>query len=236
MQMLTRLEVCSDTIIISLFSLRLYPSNSHSSLIIRCCSGIDCNGDSGGPVFDNNGLQVGIVSFGYGGCASNNFQDVYVNVANFAPWIRSYVNGEECRPGEDVTTDTDVDTDTPANDGQEGDNTDFEDPVGADGTIASNETDTTDAPTVNADEVESDDEASDLDALLDCFQTVLELVQNVLGLTNDKGGKGGDNKGGEVGGKGVVEPASTIVMRSGTAPEEESNEGGSRGFVEQFWN
>ena len=47
-----------------------------------------------------NGLQVGIVSFGYGGCASSQYQDVYVNVAEYSEWIQAYADGEDCKPSE----------------------------------------------------------------------------------------------------------------------------------------
>ena len=56
-------------------------------------------------MFDNNRLQVGIVSFGYGGCASSAYQDVYTNVASFAPWIESYANGEKCKPADPTVDD-----------------------------------------------------------------------------------------------------------------------------------
>jgi len=56
----------------------------------------DCNGDSGGPLMDTaTGVQVGIVSFGYGGCASE-YQDVYTKVAFYDAWIREQVEDDTC--------------------------------------------------------------------------------------------------------------------------------------------
>lgn len=50
-----------------------------------------CSGDSGGPVFDGNERQVGIVSWG-NGCARSDAYGVYTNVAQFATWIDNTIN------------------------------------------------------------------------------------------------------------------------------------------------
>ena len=55
----------------------------------------DCNGDSGGPVMDNDNTQVGVVSFGYGGCASD-YQDVYAKVATYIDWIDEQMDDDFC--------------------------------------------------------------------------------------------------------------------------------------------
>lgn len=123
---------------------------------------VDCNGDSGGPVFVS-GLQVGIVSFGYGGCASATYQDVYVDVAEYADWIRAYVDGENCKPSE------------------------------ASGLPPPTEDTIDDAAT-------DDEEPSDIDSLLDCFTTVIEMVNTLLGGENAKGNNvnnNNNNKGGD---------------------------------------
>ena len=46
---------------------------------------------------DDNGVQVGIVSFGYGGCASQ-YQDVYTKVSTYSDWIQEQVESadDEC--------------------------------------------------------------------------------------------------------------------------------------------
>ena len=44
---------------------------------------------------DENKTQVGVVSFGYGGCASS-YQDVYAKVSTYAEWIESEVNSTFC--------------------------------------------------------------------------------------------------------------------------------------------
>jgi transcription elongation factor Elf1 len=146
------LEVCNGDLSFALSEI----SSSSNPLAI------DCNGDSGGPVFANN-VQVGIVSFGYGGCAADRYQDVYVNVAAYSDWIQAYVDGENCQPSSGSNVEAgDVVTDT------------------------------------NNDE----DDVSDLDVLLDCFVTVYETVQYLLGSVNtNDGGDGNDNKGGDNGGK-----------------------------------
>lgn len=99
-----------------------------------------------------------------------------------------------------------------------------------------------------ADEVEGDDdeEVSDLDAFLDCFTTVYELVQSALGGGDNA--KGGDNN--NDGGKGAVEEPSAIFMRNYTATEEdgatdtestgtepqEEDVSSARRIARRFWN
>ncbi|CAB9519702.1 Coagulation factor IX (Fragment) [Seminavis robusta] len=57
----------------------------------------DCNGDSGGPVIDKQtGKQVGLVSFGYGGCASNEYPDVYAKVSSYNQWIQQEISSDWC--------------------------------------------------------------------------------------------------------------------------------------------
>lgn len=51
-------------------------------------------GDSGGPLFDANKLQIGIVSFGYG-CARST-PDVYAAVAKHYDWIQAQIENDEC--------------------------------------------------------------------------------------------------------------------------------------------
>ncbi len=60
------------------------------------CAGVpgggkdSCQGDSGGPLvmqYDNQWLQLGIVSFGEG-CAMPDFKGVYTNVAAYQDWIK----------------------------------------------------------------------------------------------------------------------------------------------------
>ena len=188
-------------------------------------------------MFDENRLQVGIVSFGYGGCASSSYQDVYTNVAAFAPWIESYANGEKCKPSVDIAIEDDAAGDDNKDDNKE-DNADEETPGDED----------TGVDEVEGDDAAADDEeVSDLDAFLDCFMTVYELVQSALG--------GGDDnaKGGNVdndSGKGAVEEPSAIFMRNYSltvedgAIDTESTEvepqeeeiSNARRIARRFWN
>ena len=60
-------------------------------------------GDSGGPLFDNNNTQIGIVSYGIG-CARRQ-EDVYASVGGFYNWIQAQIMAEDiCNP---VETDDD---------------------------------------------------------------------------------------------------------------------------------
>lgn len=58
------------------------------------CAGVDqggkdsCEGDSGGPLLDAQGVQVGIVSFGVG-CGLAQYPGVYSRVSNYMEWIES---------------------------------------------------------------------------------------------------------------------------------------------------
>lgn len=174
----------------------------------------DCNGDSGGPVFDDYGVQVGIVSFGYGGCASAAYQDVYSNVANFAPWIANYVAGEKCKPfdgttdvPQDDTTDTNTDTDTSNQDDTQDDNKDQDDGKDDGGVDAQDDGKDdgggdadADADT-DADTTEEDDEeTTDLEAILEFLTIIFEFVQGFFGF-DDAAKGGGGNKGFERGRK-----------------------------------
>lgn len=125
---------------------------------------------------------MGIVSFGYGGCASAQYQDVYVNVAAYSDWITAYVNGASCQPSGEANVDT------------AGSGTDPDD----------------------------EEEPADVDVLLDCFTTVLDMVQGFLGGGNGKGGGNNDkddNKGGGNDAKG---------------DEGEKNQGGKGTFLRTF--
>lgn len=83
-------------------------------------------GDSGGPLFDKNGTQIGVVSYGLGkdmivqtlafailvsrfskhilhalmygfvGCARNPYEDVYAGVAKHYDWIQTQIQNDEC--------------------------------------------------------------------------------------------------------------------------------------------
>jgi len=74
------------------------------------CAGVtkgrkdSCYGDSGGPLINQAGTQVGIVSFG-AGCADPNFPGVYSRVSGSIDWIKKTIcdlsdtNPEMCRTG-----------------------------------------------------------------------------------------------------------------------------------------
>jgi len=49
-----------------------------------------CGGDSGGPIIDNSGVQVGLLSYGSPDCAKAT-EDVWTDVARFGPWIDSVI-------------------------------------------------------------------------------------------------------------------------------------------------
>jgi len=77
---------------------------------VMLCAGVprggkdSCNGDSGGPLFDSLGSQVGITSWGIG-CAQADFPGVYARVSAFEEFIKeticelSDVPPEECEGG-----------------------------------------------------------------------------------------------------------------------------------------
>lgn len=173
------------------------------------------------------------MSFGYGGCASSTYQDVYTNVASFAPWIESYANGEKCKPS-DVTVDDGDDSDPTQDD------TVTEPTEGDDAGTAADELEGDDAAA-------DDEEVSDLDVFLDCFRTVYDLVQSVLGAQDNA--KGGNNNSNNQGGKGAVTEPSAIFMRNfintedGTVDTEstenepqEDDISNARKVARRFWN
>jgi len=51
-----------------------------------------CRGDSGGPMYDVNGLVVGITSWGIG-CGHAQFPGVYTKMSQCVSWIRSIIMG-----------------------------------------------------------------------------------------------------------------------------------------------
>jgi hypothetical protein len=63
---------------------------------VMLCAGVpsggkdSCQGDSGGPIIDSNGVQVGIVSWGYG-CGQKEFPGVYSRISGAADWINARI-------------------------------------------------------------------------------------------------------------------------------------------------
>lgn len=60
------------------------------------CAGLEeggkdaCQGDSGGPMVDESGSLVGVVSWG-NGCAQKGYSGVYTRVGNFVDWVGKQV-------------------------------------------------------------------------------------------------------------------------------------------------
>lgn len=83
---------------------------SYSDVIVRpvfhICGDVmnkgDCQGDSGGPLLvqstDTPGqyIQIGIVSFGYGGCAAPEYPDIYTKVSSYYDFIQSHIDDDSC--------------------------------------------------------------------------------------------------------------------------------------------
>ena len=184
-----------------------------------------------------------------GGCASDGFQDVYVNVANYQSWIQSYINGADCQPsdGNTSTESGSTNTDDSNNGGGGGDESD---PVGNQGNNQDEQKDNgkdngNDGDEEGDDEENNEDEGDDkendkdeggdeegdddetaldlstvdLDVFLDCFTTVVDLIQNVLG-------GGADNAGGKSG--------QGLGLDSGAT--EESTNAPARGFFASRFN
>eukprot|EP00934_Nitzschia_sp_Nitz4_P004558 Nitzschia sp. Nitz4//scaffold26_size159584//38806//41260//NITZ4_002477-RA/size159584-augustus-gene-0.68-mRNA-1//1//CDS//3329545040//4548//frame0 len=63
---------------------------------VMFCAGVEgggkdsCNGDSGGPIMDQNGTQVGVVSWGYG-CAYEEYHGVYSRTSAVSDWILNQI-------------------------------------------------------------------------------------------------------------------------------------------------
>jgi len=72
---------------------------NYNGLIVEdlmLCAGVEgggkdsCTGDSGGPIVDLNGLQVGVVSWGWG-CGRDGQWGVYARTDSASAWIRSQI-------------------------------------------------------------------------------------------------------------------------------------------------
>lgn len=63
---------------------------------IMLCAGVpgggkdSCQGDSGGPIINSDGVQVGIVSWGYG-CGRPEFSGVYSRISGAIDWINEQI-------------------------------------------------------------------------------------------------------------------------------------------------
>jgi secreted trypsin-like serine protease len=54
-------------------------------------------GDGGGPLIDKDlGVQIGIAGFTYGPCASNDYPDIFTNIASYNGWIASQLTDDSC--------------------------------------------------------------------------------------------------------------------------------------------
>lgn len=79
----------NDTICSSIYG-------SYIDSTINFCAGApqggkdSCLGDSGGPIMDSQGVQVGIVSFGTG-CAEVGYPGVYARVSGVIDWINQQI-------------------------------------------------------------------------------------------------------------------------------------------------
>lgn len=79
----------ADTFVLSTSACRqTFSDVDGSQICVEDATGAQgaCNGDSGGPMFRNNGTVVGVTSFGVGGCDPNNPQ-VYTRISAFRQWI-----------------------------------------------------------------------------------------------------------------------------------------------------
>ncbi|MGE4268354.1 MAG: serine protease [Deferribacterales bacterium] len=82
-----------------------------------------CSGDSGGPLFVNDGssnIVVGIVSNGTG-CALAGYYGVYTRVSQYASWVDGKMSGTSTDSGStDSDTDSSTDTDSGSTDSSSG--------------------------------------------------------------------------------------------------------------------
>ncbi|CAB9522138.1 Coagulation factor IX (Fragment) [Seminavis robusta] len=62
-------------------------TSENEHLCTEIAGGGACSGDSGGPLFDSSGVQVGVASFVASKCASNK-PDVFTQVSTYYSWIQ----------------------------------------------------------------------------------------------------------------------------------------------------
>jgi Hint module/Trypsin len=90
----TNLIVYSDANCTAIYK-DLYPNftfNTESYLCAGTPAGGrgDCEGDGGGPLYDTNKVQVGLVSFGIG-CARPDLPSGYTRISNYQAWITEMI-------------------------------------------------------------------------------------------------------------------------------------------------
>lgn len=73
---------------------------------VMMCAGVaeggkdSCQGDSGGPLIDSRGVQIGIVSWGYG-CGQPEYPGVYSRISGEVKWIKKQICDLAANPPED---------------------------------------------------------------------------------------------------------------------------------------